>query len=980
MHRGQLGGFLGEDSRESFQAHTKAMKSGPMKETQLFPSGQRLAVLYTVSSILLSAASMEKAASELLEAMGEGLDWDTGALWLYEPEADLLVCRAAWHSPAHISADFEQATLRSRLSPGMSLPGRVYESGTPFWSVDILQETNFLRAKQAQGEQLHSAFAFPIQGTHAVLGVVEFFSHEQRQPDEELFQAALTLGNQIGQFIERRRVEMERERLLANEQAIRLEAEAAMRRLEALLSITDTVLTYLALDDLLRELLVRIREVMEVDNAAILLIAEDGDYLTIRAVYGLEEEVAPQVRVPVGRGFAGSIAANAQPLIVEDPNSIDFVTPLLREKLRSLVGVPLLSQGRVIGVIHVGRVDARRFTQDDVQLLQRAADRVALAIHQSKLYEAEQRAREETVARAHQLEAMIESMADGVCIFDRDARIIQMNRVMREMVALDGQEMPFDFLSLTVEQRNRFMMMRDAQGLPLPVMQMPIARVLQGEVLQAQNTVDMIITTMHGKELQVNMSGAPVYDAQQRIMGAVMVVRDVTQRRELETRTHAALNALLEMARELVQAPAETELDAVMNADPLAPEKKVARRLAELTCSVLGCRRVGISIVEPETEIVRPVAVVGLPSDQERQWWADQEQQQTSLRDSPMPEMVKRWRSNEAIIIDMTKPPYNEQPNPYHVKVACFAPMIVGDQLVGLLSLDFGSIYHEYTGEEIALTKAVAKLAALVIERERLLRERAEARANEMALRESHHRMEEFLNAASHELRTPLTTIKGNVQLARRLLKGVDSSIIEAVGVTGRVEGMQGLLERADEQIGILGRLISDLLDASRIQANMLDMQLEPCDLAAIVQEVVDRQRRVIPRRDIRLEIPDEKRVCVKGDAERLAQVLTNYVVNALKFSDRAHPIYVRLTVEEDQARVSVRDEGPGLSKREQARIWESFYRSPGIEVQSGSSVGLGIGLHVCKNIIELHHGQVGVESIPGAGATFWFALPLCPQ
>jgi len=81
--------------------------------------------------------------------------------------------------------------------------------------------------------------------------------------------------------------------------------------------------------------------------------------------------------------------------------------------------------------------------------------------------------------------------------------------------------------------------------------------------------------------------------------------------------------------------------------------------------------------------------------------------------------------------------------------------------------------------------------------------------------------------------------------------------------------------------------------------------------------------------------------------------------------------------VEENQARVSVRDEGPGLSLEEQERIWDQFHRVPGVEVQSGSSVGLGLGLHICRTIIERHHGRVGVQSAPGKGATFWFVLPL---
>ena len=112
-------------------------------------------------------------------------------------------------------------------------------------------------------------------------------------------------------------------------------------------------------------------------------------------------------------------------------------------------------------------------------------------------------------------------------------------------------------------------------------------------------------------------------------------------------------------------------------------------------------------------------------------------------------------------------------------------------------------------------------------------------------------------------------------------------------------------------------------------------------------------------------------------DAGRIKQVVNNYLTNALKYSPPGSPVEVGLRASDQQARVWVRDYGPGISPEEQQRIWSRFYRVKGIEVQSGSGVGLGVGLHICRTIIENHHGQVGVESAPGAGSTFWFILPL---
>ena len=117
--------------------------------------------------------------------------------------------------------------------------------------------------------------------------------------------------------------------------------------------------------------------------------------------------------------------------------------------------------------------------------------------------------------------------------------------------------------------------------------------------------------------------------------------------------------------------------------------------------------------------------------------------------------------------------------------------------------------------------------------------------------------------------------------------------------------------------------------------------------------------------------------VPIIADAVRESQVVSNYLSNALKYSEADRPVEVRLEILASQARVSVRDEGAGLSREQQEHIWERFYRVPGVEVQNGSGVGLGLGLHISRTIIEEQGGHVGVESSPGEGSTFWFTLPL---
>ncbi len=164
--------------------------------------------------------------------------------------------------------------------------------------------------------------------------------------------------------------------------------EKAAARLEDVQKVTEAALAFLDLDDLLTELLQRVTDILGVDTAAVLLVEDDGRTLAARAAKGLEEEVEREFRLPIGRGFAGRVAATREPVIIPDLDNspVEVVNPLMREKrVRSLLGVPLVVEGAVTGVLHVGTLAPREFREGDVELLQLVADRVALAIERSQL-------------------------------------------------------------------------------------------------------------------------------------------------------------------------------------------------------------------------------------------------------------------------------------------------------------------------------------------------------------------------------------------------------------------------------------------------------------------------------------------------------------------------------------------------------------------------------------------------------------------
>jgi signal transduction histidine kinase len=174
--------------------------------------------------------------------------------------------------------------------------------------------------------------------------------------------------------------------------------------------VSDAALAHLSPDDLLDELLARVRDVLVADTCAVLLFDDETQDLVARAAKGLEEEVEQGVRIPIGRGFAGRIAAEQRPVVIDDVDHSYVLNPILREKgVKSLLGAPLITNGRVLGVIHVGTLKHRKFQAGDVELLQVVAQRVALAVDRALVYERvvqlTQMQREFIALAAHELRA-----------------------------------------------------------------------------------------------------------------------------------------------------------------------------------------------------------------------------------------------------------------------------------------------------------------------------------------------------------------------------------------------------------------------------------------------------------------------------------------------------------------------------------------------------------------------------------------------
>jgi two-component system phosphate regulon sensor histidine kinase PhoR len=224
----------------------------------------------------------------------------------------------------------------------------------------------------------------------------------------------------------------------------------------------------------------------------------------------------------------------------------------------------------------------------------------------------------------------------------------------------------------------------------------------------------------------------------------------------------------------------------------------------------------------------------------------------------------------------------------------------------------------------------------------------------------------EFIDNLSHELRTPLTTIR---LLTERVLDE-----LEGLEVPPRIRERVATI---DVETGHLVQMVNELLDLSRIEQATTRLHLEDVPIVPLLRSSMARMRAFAERQGVTLVEsmpPDDTPLTVRGDADRLGQVLVNLLHNALKFSPAGRAVTVSVNPSPEVVVVSVKDEGAGISKADQVRIFERFYKVDRARPRAGG--GTGLGLSIARHIVNAHGGRIWVESEEGHGATFHVALP----
>lgn len=488
----------------------------------------------------------------------------------------------------------------------------------------------------------------------------------------------------------------------------------------------------------------------------------------------------------------------------------------------------------------------------------------------------------------------------------------------------------------------------------------------------------MVLHLPSGREIPVDVSCSPVFDAQKQIVGTVHLFRDLTRQYQQALRLQRVLQAVFILTEAIAHIPEHIGSSFPEDLLLLSPPALfVAQELVDVIHLILDVEQVSLTAVAPLTGRLHYVAGRGFTTGQE------QDHHEITGRFCALAlledTVCADLSSHQEVILEASRLrlPIGFQ-SPFGAEKLLLVPLFLEEQLAGVLCLAQAGLESVYTSEEIAFVKMVAAHTVLLLDVLRCWSERAESQSREFVQREMNHLTTDFLTLASHELRTPLTSIKGNLQLTQHRLAVLKRQILAQPGDVEHVEHVQYPVMSALRSVHLQERMLNDLIDDACLQANRLKLDLQPCDLLCLLREAVAEQHQCMPEHAVVLEsMAVENRVPIRADASRLRRVLCTYLTNALNYSPADRPVIVQVAVAKGEVQVSVRDEGPGIPAEEQEHLWDRFYRAKGIAVQHALDLSLGLGLYLCKAFIELHHGNVGVQSAPGHGTTFWFTLPI---
>ena len=510
-----------------------------------------------------------------------------------------------------------------------------------------------------------------------------------------------------------------------------------------------------------------------------------------------------------------------------------------------------------------------------------------------------------------QLEAIIRQMPAGVMVLSKNKELLLYNEQMTKLLGEPSSAK--DILSSSFN------------------------RSLQGETIPS-NEIEYVC--QNGKVSVLSTSFGPIQDNKENIFASVVIAKDITQ----EKRNESNQNFLTQVKSLLIST---IDYDQILD------------RIAYATIPHLsdGCI---VDILEG-SEIKRIVTSHKDPVIQDHMY--NIKELFPPRRDSNQPTSLVIQTGEAKMITNV---------NSNHIKEGTFSnvheelisrmdlnslicvPLHIRGKIIGAITILNTGTRANLNSDDLIIAKELAHYASVAIDNAALYKDAKSA----IQLRD------DFISIASHELKTPITSLQLQVQVLNSLVSGLENNSEET-------QVMRKFLGSTNVQLKRLTRLVDDMLDISRIDTGKLKLNIKRVNLTGVVLDVLDRFNDQLESHKIQVEFKCDKDVYYECDPERMDQVITNFMSNAIRYG-RKNPI--RLLLEEDSTHAifKIKDHGRGVEKFDQERIFKRFEQAHTSEDVNG----LGLGLYINHKIIEEHAGEISIESEIGKGSTFTVTLP----
>ena len=698
--------------------------------------------------------------------------------------------------------------------------------------------------------------------------------------------------------------------------------------------ISHTLTGVLNLENLVQEAVKLIRDRSDLYHVGLFLVDETGQWAELRASTGEIEHpmLTPGYQLEVGgTSSVGWCTANGKVRM-----GLDVDEDQLLPETRSKMTLPLRSSGRVIGALGLRSARRNAFSQEDATVLQILADQLAAAIDNARAFA------------------------------ELQARLGKAERLQRSTTPDQRPEVTLVPVTHRYERRQPGATPLD--GDVLPEIEKAIARrevIAQSTASNGKDQTALVApVTLRGEAIGV--LGFQGENGRQWTADEILLLEDVADQVALAVENarlfEQTQTALFEIQRQADELGMLFNVSQSLSSAPLKTEE-IATVISHQFVDLMDVPECAISLLNPRDGMME--IVVDFFKEGEDEIHQREEGERFRLADYPATAYV--METLQPLAIQASDP--NADPaelaymQEHHVATLVIIPLALKGRSIGVIELESWDEERHYTPEELNLAMILTNQAAVALDNARLYEQQQETAQR---LREVDRLKTQFLANMSHELRTPLNSIIG---FSRVILKGIDGPLTEM-----QETDLSAIYHSGQHLLG----LINDILDLSKIEAGKMELNFDEVNLKPIIKGVMSTAAGLVKDKSIGIEqqVPEDLPV-IWADGTRLRQVLLNLVSNAAKFTERGK-ISLMADCDDEWVTLNVTDTGIGIPQEKLESIFEEFTQVDGSSTRAVG--GTGLGLPISRHFVEMHGGEITVESTPGMGSTFKVILPIHAQ